>query len=65
MAFEQKPAIVVSDPQDPSFETVLDAAFERLHEMHIRHSIRRIREMELELDRFEKELDDLIGTGHG
>ena len=44
-----------------SFEAVLDTTCERLWEMHVQYSIRRIREMEEELDSLEKALDEFIG----
>ena len=51
--------------EDPSFEAILDNAFERLTEKHIQYSIRRIKEMELELERLEKELEEFLGSCHG
>jgi len=61
MAFEQKPAILVSDPKGSSFDTVLDRVCERLQEKQIQNSIQRIREMELTLDRLERELEEFMG----
>jgi hypothetical protein len=61
MAFEQKP-VVLKEP--PVFETVLDSVCERLREKQVRYSIRRIMEMEDELDRLEKELEEFIGSAH-
>jgi hypothetical protein len=47
-----------------SFETVLDSACDRLRERQIFYSIRRIAEMENELNTIEKELNELIGLNH-
>lgn len=47
--------------KDPSFELVLDSAFERLREKQHEYSIRRIDEMECELDELEKELNEILG----
>ena len=65
MAFEQKPVILISDPKEPSFESVLDTACERLQEKHIQNSIRRISEMELILEKLEKELEEFMGQRNG
>ena len=62
MTFEQQPVILTGQP---SFETVLDKACELLREKQIHHSILRIREMEGELDRLEKELNAFLGPGYG
>jgi len=48
------------DLMDVSFETVLDTTCERLEERQIQYSLRRIGEMEEELKKLEKELDELI-----
>lgn len=48
------------DTSGPSFDSVLDTACRRLWETHIQYSIRRIQEMEGELDILEKELDEFI-----
>ena len=61
MAFEQKPVIF---SEALTFEDVLDTACERLEEKHIQYSIRRIMELDEELGRLEKELDELISLGH-
>ena len=58
MVFEKKPVTVT---EDPSFDLLLNTACERLQEKQIQHSIRRIREMEEELDRLEKELNEFLG----
>ena len=67
MAFEQKPVILKwdrdsgnLDTKEPSFDSVLNSACERLWDKHIQYSIRRIGEMEQELDELEKELDFLL-----
>jgi len=49
------------DLMDASFEMVLDMTCERLEERQIRHSIRRIRKMEEELQGLEKDLDEFMG----
>jgi len=46
----------------PSFEAVLDATCERLWERHVQYSIRRIQEMEEELNSIERALDEFIGA---
>jgi hypothetical protein len=62
MDIEKTPEVLIgeSDPKVPSFETMLDITCERLREKHIQYSIRRIGEMEQELARLEKELDDFL-----
>ena len=64
MAVEKKPVILTWDlnPNERSFELVLDEACVRLREQHTRYSIRRIREMDEELGRLEKELDEFLGN---
>ena len=59
MAFEKKSAVVT---EEQSFETVLDSACERLREKHVQHSIRRIKELDEQLNRLEKELNDFINS---
>jgi hypothetical protein len=44
---------------NPSFETVVDQACERLWDRKIQYSIRRIREMEEQLTELERELETL------
>jgi len=44
----------------PSFEDVLDVTCERLWERHVQYSVRRIQEMQEELDGFERALDEII-----
>jgi hypothetical protein len=61
MVFEQKPVVL---KEAPAFETILDSACERLWEKQIQYSIRRIMEMENELARLEKELEEFIGLAH-
>ena len=68
MAYENKPVILkwdhnpgALDPGEFSFETVLSTACDRLREKHIQYSIQRIQEMDEELERLEKELDEFIG----
>ena len=48
------------DTREPSFETMLNIACERLWDKHVKYSIRRIREMDEELEKLEKELDEFI-----
>ena len=63
VACEKKPVIIKCgyDFVKPSFEAVLDATCERLWERHVQYSIRRIREMEEELNAIEKALDEFMG----
>lgn len=63
MVFERDSVVLTWDfnSREPSFETVLDTACERLREKHIEYTIRRISEMDEELAKLEKELDDFIG----
>ena len=49
--------------EELSFDLLLDAAFDRLREKHIEFSIRRINEMDEELAKLEKELDELTRLG--
>ena len=66
MAYEKKPAILKNynpggrDLEELSFDTVLDTTCERLWERHIQYSIRRIRELDEELEGFEKELEQFL-----
>ena len=60
MDFEQKPVFL---NQAPTFEDVLDATCERLWEKHIEYSIRRIMELDEELSRLEKALDEFMRPG--
>ncbi|MDR1898533.1 MAG: hypothetical protein LBQ55_00830 [Treponema sp.] len=64
MASGEKPAIVTDNS---SFEAVLDDAFDRLWDRKVRHSIRRIGELETVLIEMEEDLDrfllDRDGTG--
>jgi hypothetical protein len=69
MSYEKNPTALIRDidPTETSFEAVLETACERLREKYIEYSIRRIREMDDELTRLEKELDKFIGnrlSGH-
>jgi len=64
MACEKKPVILKwnfhpagRDPSEASFESVLDTTCERLWERRIQYSLRRIREMDVELENLEKSLD--------
>ena len=61
MAFENKPVIYT---EETSFEAVVDTAFEKVSEKHMRFSMRRIREMDEELAGIEKELNDFLNTAH-
>ena len=49
------------DYATPTFEVLLDATFSRLWEKHVQYSIRRLREMEEELNILENALDEIIG----
>jgi hypothetical protein len=46
--------------ESPSFEAVLDTACDRLQDTKIRYSMRRIQEMERNLDLLEQELEEFI-----
>jgi hypothetical protein len=48
----------VSDP--PSFEAVLDKTCDRLRDTKIQYSIRRLQEMERNLDILEQELEEIL-----
>jgi len=63
MACEKEPVILKCDYDfvKPSFEAVLDATCERLWERHVQYSIRRIQEMEEELNNIDKTLDEFMG----
>jgi len=61
MIFENKPFVLT---EETSFEEVVDTAFERLNEKHILYSIRRIKEMDVVLAGFEKELNDFLNAVH-
>ena len=58
MAFEQR---TVAFNEAPAFDDVLDTACERLREKHIQYSIRRICELDEELNRLEKKLSEIMG----
>ena len=62
MDVEKKPEVLIrdSDPKESSFEAMLDSTCERLREKHIQYSIRRLGEMDEELAKLEKELDDFL-----
>ena len=62
MLYEKEPVTLRYDYDfmKPSFEAVLDSTCERLWERHVQYSIRRIREMEEELNRLENALDEFI-----
>ena len=49
--------------EELSFDLLLDVVCERLREKHVEFSIRRINEMDEELAKFEKELDELTRLG--
>ena len=52
--------LIERDFKTPSFETMLDTTCDRLLEKHIQYSIRRLGEMDVELAKLEKELDDFL-----
>ena len=56
MTIEQKTVLF----RDPTFDDVLDTACERLREKHIEYSIRRIDELDEELCRLEKKLEEFM-----
>ena len=58
MAFEKIPVTI----GDISFDNVLNSVCERLWNKQTEHSLRRIREMDDELDELEKQLDELINA---
>lgn len=69
MAAEERPIVLKGDldsgdprAQEPSFDAIVKSSCDRLKSTHIRYSIRRIRELEEELDRLEKELDDFLSA---
>ncbi|MCL2007309.1 MAG: hypothetical protein FWG77_04415 [Treponema sp.] len=47
-------------PEESSFDDMLDAACERLWEKQISYSVRRIKEMDDELLKFEIELNEFL-----
>ena len=57
MIVEKRPFITT---EDTSFESVLNAACERLWNKHSQYSIRRIQELGEELDLLEKELEQFL-----
>ena len=58
MALEKKPVVLTEE----TFEAMLDTACERLKEKHVQYSIRRIRELDEELSKVEKELDEFLSS---
>ena len=58
MAFDNEPMVLT---EEPSFRAVLDTACDRLQEKHVQYSLRRLREMDEELELLERELDQFIG----
>ncbi|MDR0443011.1 MAG: hypothetical protein LBH44_06365 [Treponema sp.] len=61
MVFGEKPATVSGVS---SFSEVVDEACERLMDRQIKHSIRRIQEMEARLTNLERELDEFLFRGN-
>jgi hypothetical protein len=57
MVPEKKPVVLTGES---SFEDLLDTTCERLKDTHAQYSIRRIRELDEELRRIEKELDEFL-----
>ncbi|MDR2482935.1 MAG: hypothetical protein LBD08_04810 [Treponema sp.] len=55
---DERPA--QSAARDPSFEDVLDETCGRLWDTKVRHSLKRIDELETSLARLENELDALL-----
>jgi hypothetical protein len=69
MTYEKEPVILKWNtvyqnvyPDELSFENMLDTICERLREKHAEYSIRRIGEMDAELLKLEKELDEFMKT---
>jgi hypothetical protein len=67
MTYEKEPVILKWNtvyqnayPDELSFENMLDTICERLREKHAEYSIRRIGEMDAELLKVEKELDEFM-----
>jgi hypothetical protein len=56
--------IVQNEPsmtsEDPRFQTVLDSACGKLWEKQVQYSIRQIENLEAELFKLEKELDEML-----
>jgi len=66
MVFERDSVVLPRDfyrgeSGESSFGTVLDSACDRLRDKYIEFTIRRIGEMDIELQNLEKELDEIIG----
>ena len=59
MTYEKYP---LAYTETQSFDCILDTACDRLREKHIQYSIKRIREMDEELIKIEKELDEFFGN---
>ena len=57
MLYERMPVIL---SKEQYFNHVLDTACERLQEKHIEFSIQRLNEMDEELKKLEKELDEFL-----
>ena len=57
MTYEKRPVLVT---EETSFDSVLNSACERLWDKHSQHSIRRIQELSDELDKLERELDQVL-----
>jgi len=57
MAFEQKQATMT---EDISFDSVLNSACQKLWDKHTQYSIRRLKDMDEELNKIEKELDQFL-----
>ena len=57
MIYERMPVIL---SKEQYFNHVLDTACERLQEKHIEFSIQRLNEMDEELKKLEKELDEFL-----
>jgi hypothetical protein len=57
MAYEKEYLILT---ENSSFDAMLDSACERLQDKQTQYSIRRLRELDLQLGELEKELEDFL-----
>ena len=57
MAFEQKQFVTA---EDTTFDSVLNTACQKLWDKHTQYSIKRLKDLDEELDKIEKELDKFL-----